>query len=91
MPNKELLRQLEIEKQRRSNNRTTSGATEQEMHNLLGREHKYAYEYELEAYRSQQKKAKWLMGGAICGVISLVLEVVFHWGDVAALWQLWVK
>lgn len=90
MPNKELLKQLEIEKQRRGIGRGSSGmAADPDIQNLQGSEHRYAWEYELEAYRSQKKKIKWLTVGAVCGVLSLVLEIAFHWSVILELSKLW--
>ncbi len=91
MTNKqELLKQLEIEKQRRGIGRgTASMVADPEVQSLLTSEHRYAWEYELDAYRSQQKAFKWLVLGAICGALSLVLEVGFHWGSIMGLAKLW--
>lgn len=86
MSNKELLKQLELEKQRRANNRANSGMiAESDNRGSLSSENRYAWEYELEAYRAQRQKSKWLVAGALCGVLSLILEVVFHWGTILSL------
>lgn len=90
MPNKELLKQLEIEKQRRGINRSsTATAADPEIRDLLASEHRYAWEYELEAYRAQKKKIRWLAAGALCGVLSLVLEIGLHWGNIISITKLW--
>lgn len=89
MPNRELLKQLEMERQRRGITRSGGGAIESEMQAQFPREQRYAWEYELEAYRTQQKRTKWLVAGALCGVLSLVLEVAFHWETVMNLLRLW--
>lgn len=86
MPNRELLKQLEIEKQRRGINRSAGSAPGDFESTGPGlREHRLAWEYELEAYRAQQKKIRWLTVGALCGVLSLILELVLHWQDIAVL------
>jgi len=86
MSNRELLKQLELEKQRRANNRVNSGmAVESDNRGSLSSEHRYAWEYELEAYRAQRQKGKWLVAGALCGFLSLILEVVFHWSTILSL------
>lgn len=90
MPNKELLKQLEIEKQKRGMSRSHSGmANEPDLLNAQGSEHRYAWEYELEAYRSQKRTIKWLAIGALCGVTSLVLEIAFHWSTLMGLTKIW--
>ncbi len=90
MPNKELLKQLEIEKQRRGISSGNIGGNDySNVRSMQSKDHRYAWEYELEAYRAQQKKTRWLAMGALCGILSLVLEVVFHWGDIAGLVRFW--
>lgn len=88
MPNRELLKQLELEKQRRGMNRTAGGAVQGPLSAYSANgEGRYAWEYELEAYRAQQKKMKWMMVGALCGVFSIVLEMIFHWTDVVTVFS----
>lgn len=87
MPHKELLKQLEIEKQRRGIGSGTGDYGN--MKGLPSKEHRFAWEYELEAYRAQKKKIKWLAAGATCGVLSLVLEIAFHWGTIMGLAGIW--
>ncbi len=90
MPNKELLKQLEIEKQRRGITRGNAvAAPEPEIRDMLSSEHRYAWEYEMEAYRAQKKKIRWLTAGALCGVLSLVLEIGLHWGEIMNIAKLW--
>lgn len=82
MPNKELLRQLELEKKRRGINRSVGDSTSEAAAFSTGdrdRDSRYAWELELEAYRAQKKRNRWLAAGALCGVLSLVLELVMHW------------
>lgn len=88
MSNKELLKQLEMEKQRRGMSRAKPMAEPVE-HKPYSSEHRYAWEYELEAYRSQKRKMRWLTAGALCGVLSLALELGFHWSSIAALGRFW--
>ncbi len=79
-----------MEKQRRGmSSGKSNGIVDTVGSDLHSSEHRYAWEYELEAYRSQKKRAKWLAIGAFCGVLSLVIEVGLHWNSVAALTKIW--
>ncbi len=87
MPHKELLKQLEIEKQRRGISSGTGDYSNGK--GLPSKEHRFAWEYELEAYRAQKNKIKWLAAGAFCGVLSLMLEIILHWEGLKGLIGLW--
>ncbi len=86
MPNKELLRQLELEKKRRGINRSVGdSAPDAAAYSGPERDSRFAWELELEAYRAQKKRNRWLAAGALCGVLSLVLELMMHWQTLAGI------
>lgn len=39
---------------------------------------KQAWEYEIEAYRNERRKEKLYLFGSICGIVSLVLTLLFN-------------
>lgn len=48
----------------------------------FGGEEKFAWEYEILEYRRKKKIEKFLVFGATCGVLSLVITVVVNWGQI---------
>lgn len=80
MAQKDLLRQLELEKQKREMARRGSvdpvPAQTQTRRNAEGQQQ--AWELELEAYREQKKRERFFWFGAVCGVLSMVAELAFH-------------
>lgn len=42
-------------------------------------QHKQPWEYEIEEYRKNKKMNRFYLFGAICGVLSLVLNVIFNY------------
>lgn len=87
MPHRELLKQLEIEKQRRG--MSAGPGDYAHVKGTLSPDQRFAWEYELEAYRAQKKKMKWLAAGALCGILSLLLEIALHWGSLVSLVKVW--
>lgn len=45
----------------------------------------YAWEYELEMYQKQKRKERFYSIGAWCGIISLILILVFHLQEILTL------
>lgn len=79
MAHEEILKQLAIERQKRNSSNSVEGLSEKWPNPLnADSEHRYAWEYELEAYRKQQRKLKWYGIGALCGIISLLIELGVH-------------
>ena len=43
---------------------------------------KYAWEYEIENYRKFRNQMRFILFGAICGILSLVLTLVLHFNQI---------
>lgn len=43
---------------------------------------KYAWEYEIESYRKFKNQMRFLLFGAVCGVLSLILTIGFHFNEI---------
>lgn len=46
---------------------------------------KFAWEYELEMHRKQKSINRFHSFGAVCGILALLLTLLFHWRQVAQL------
>ena len=66
--------QLEFEKSRQDILRM-SGRDSQPSFSGKEEEQKYAWEIELEEYRSRKKLDRFLIFGALCGVLSLLISI----------------
>lgn len=42
-------------------------------------ENLYLWQYELEFYKQLRRRERWYALGAVCGVLSLILTILFHW------------
>jgi cell division FtsZ-interacting protein ZapD len=92
--NKSILEQLELERSKRDlikaakAKQETMRSERQEtdlQREILDADQKFAWEYELERYRKDRLKDRFCIAGAICGFISLILTIWFHWPEI----QLW--
>ncbi|MDK2865831.1 MAG: hypothetical protein PWP38_146 [Clostridiales bacterium] len=88
--NKSILEQLELERSKRdlikaAKEKQETMRSERQSTDLqqkvLEEGQKYAWEYELERYRKDRLKDRFCIAGAICGFISLILTIWFHWPD----------
>ncbi|MDH8677600.1 hypothetical protein QE109_05550 [Fusibacter bizertensis] len=78
---KEILEQLEFEKNKRkileqTNMMKKPIVTETENSN------KYAWEYELDFYRKSKRKDRFYTFGSICGILALVISLIFHGNEI---------
>lgn len=78
---KELLEELEFEKNKRAILKHTQKFKNTEAHTPIRQEEakKYAWEYELENYRKSRIMDKFHTVGAICGIGSLILTIWLNW------------
>ncbi len=78
--NKALLEQLEFEKSKRKiiEKAAVNKSVPEETPSEVMEGHKYAWEYELEQYRKTKIKERFYMIGAVCGILSLGLNLVIH-------------
>jgi len=75
MAQKDLLRQLELEKQKREMARKAS-EPEQPLKSRIGGDLQQAWELELSEYQKQRKKQQFYAFGAWCGILALLIEIV---------------
>jgi len=85
--NKAILEQLEFEKNKREIIRSAGQTKENFSSPELSKEpdQKYAWEYELERYRKEKTMNRFNFIGAICGILSLIITVWFHFYDILAM------
>jgi hypothetical protein len=78
---KQLLEELEFEKNKREILKHTQKVKNNETHMPLNREEtkKYAWEYELENYRKSRIMDKFHTVGAISGIVALILTIWLNW------------
>ena len=48
-------------------------------------ENMYLWQYELEFHKKLKKREQFYFFGALCGISSLVLTIVFHWSAIVKL------
>lgn len=82
----EVLKALELEKSKReiikqAQRRSEEWAEECAKTPIVD-DRKYAWEIELENYRKQKAKEKFWMLGALCGILSLILTIAFHFSEI---------
>lgn len=88
MAHEELLKQLAMERQKRGISKESNVRQLRPQSAISNTsEHRYAWEYEVEAYRKQLRRQKWYALGTFCGIASLILEFIFHWVQIVQ----WVK
>ncbi len=77
---KEILDQLQFEKNKREILKQSQASKQvQEAPKIqIVDTRKYAWEYELENYRKSKLKDKFHTFGAICGIIALILTLLFN-------------
>ncbi len=78
---KQLLEELEFEKNKREILKRTQKSKVAEIHSPIKQEEtkKYAWEYELENYRKSRIMDKFHTIGAICGIVALILTLWVNW------------
>lgn len=76
---KELLDELAFEKNKREILKQNRQAKEDSQPmKLYSKENRYAWEIELENYRKSKLKERFYLFGAICGIISLVWNILMQ-------------
>lgn len=55
---------------------------EDKSENKLEGERKYAWEFEILEYRRKKRIEKFLVFGATCGVLSLIITVTVNWSQI---------
>lgn len=81
----ELLKQMNVDlSDKRVSNYKTS-PTPAEALNSVSSNGKYAWEYEIEDYRKRKSHGRFCFFGACCGVLSLILTLVFNYGKIMEL------
>ncbi|GAB6106261.1 hypothetical protein [Fusibacter bizertensis] len=78
---KEILEQLEFEKSKRKILEQTKVIKKPESE-AKDNPSKYAWEYELEFYRKSKRKDRFYAFGAICGILALVITLLFNGNDI---------
>lgn len=75
---KEILEQLEFEKNKRNILKQINESKTEQLTNKTHSDQKYAWEYELEFYRRSKRKERFYTFGAICGILALAINIVFN-------------
>ncbi|OJV66063.1 MAG: hypothetical protein BGO41_09030 [Clostridiales bacterium 38-18] len=73
---KEILEQLEFEKNKRNILKQVNESKAEQITQKTHSDQKYAWEYELESYRRSKRKERFYTFGAICGILALVISMI---------------
>ena len=83
---KEILDQLQFEKNKREILKQNSSSQAKPKIQFEDHESKkYAWEYELERYKKDKLKSRFYMFGSICGILALILTIIFNWEHILQL------
>lgn len=78
----ELLKQMNVDLTDKKVSNYKTSPSPSEALNTAASNGKYAWEYEIEDYRKRKNHERFCFFGACCGVLSLILTLVFNYGKI---------